>query len=192
MSRLVVHPTEISQWHALVNEAQGLRRLVLEEDLESYLIFLLMRYTKQPEMISSIIALEYLNSQQQVGQLRQDKLRDVGDKCLLFSGLFPGHAQKRRVGVSYFVDIGQSAYSTLSTIEDGAIAPLFAQLCDEFVALMDVLQAMRDLSDDSQILSPLSAIDLWEHSNSQFALKEIQKHTDKSSVPNRLDPNKKH
>ena len=46
MNKLILHPTDISQWHALVNEAQAATRLILNENTESYLVFLLMRFSQ--------------------------------------------------------------------------------------------------------------------------------------------------
>lgn len=145
MKQLIVHPTATSQWYALINDAQVRRRLQLDEELESYLVFLLMRFTEQPEIADSILALDFLQSQHEVGQAQQELLRDVGDKCLLFSGLFPGLAKRRRVDSDYFVTLGQSAYATLSQMEVKKTAVLFSGLCQEFICLKDILQAIRDL-----------------------------------------------
>ena len=44
MRDLVLHPTDICQWHAIIGEAQGHSQVLLAEDTESYLVFLLMRF----------------------------------------------------------------------------------------------------------------------------------------------------
>ena len=49
MNKIILHPTETSQWHALVNEAQAASRLILNEDTESYLVFLLMRFAHETQ-----------------------------------------------------------------------------------------------------------------------------------------------
>jgi len=54
MSQLILYPTETAQWHALVNEAQVSTRLMLNEDTESYLVFLLMRFSQSSEVECSI------------------------------------------------------------------------------------------------------------------------------------------
>jgi len=170
MEKLVLHPTETSQWHALVNDAQLACQMRLNEDLESYLVFLLMRFSSQADVTSSVLAVDFLNGVQSGGQGRYEKLRDVGDKSLLFSGLFPGLAERKRVKISYFVDLGQSAYGTLSTEVSHDIAKLYADLCRRFVPLMDVLQVMRDMSSDNPQILPSSAQELWADTNSQYAL----------------------
>ena len=108
MSRIILHPTSIAQWHALVSEGCHRTSHRLEVELESYLVFLLMRYINQPQLAESVLGQEFLASLQHQHNV-EDNIRDVGDKCLLFSGLFPGRAEKHQLRISYYVDIGQMA-----------------------------------------------------------------------------------
>ena len=39
MNTLILHPTDMSQWHALVYEAQANTQIILPENSESYLVF---------------------------------------------------------------------------------------------------------------------------------------------------------
>lgn len=180
MSRIVLNPTSTAQWHALVGEAQQSLACRLDEELESYLVFLLMRFADRPHMFSRVIALDFLDSQQVAGNERQLRLRDVGDHCLLFSGLFPRLAERRRVRLSYFVDLGRSAYLQISETrnEDTDAHSLFMRLAREFVQLMDVLQSMRSANDDP--LSPLQAFELWDDTGSSRSLRQ---HTDATPAP---------
>lgn len=143
MKQLILHPTDMSQWHALVNEAQAATRLVLNEATESYLVFLLMRFTQNPKLIESIVALDFLESSHKPHQLKVELLRDVGDKSLLFCGLFPGMAEKKHVHLSYFSEMGQAAYLTISELHQRENAHLFFQLSTQFTTLQQILQAMR-------------------------------------------------
>lgn len=70
-------------------------------------------------------------------------LRDVGDKSLLFCGLFPGMAEKKHVNLNYFSEMGQAAYLTISELHQRENAHLFLQLSTQFTMLQQVLQAMR-------------------------------------------------
>ncbi|MDW8992317.1 hypothetical protein SFA98_04720 [Legionella pneumophila] len=143
MKQLILHPTDISQWHALVNEAQAATRLILNENTESYLVFLLMRFSQGTKLIESVVALDFLESMRKPRQLQVELLRDVGDKSLLFCGLFPGIAKKRHVSLSYFSDMGQAAYLTVGELEENQTANLYLQLSEQFITLQQVLQAMR-------------------------------------------------
>ena len=142
MNKLILHPTDISQWHALVNEAQAATSLVLNENTESYLVFLLMRFSQTTQLIESVIALDFLESMRVPGKRQVELLRDVGDKSLLFCGLFPGMAVKRHVRLEYFSDLGQAAYLTVSELQESE-ANLYSQLSAQFTIMQQILQAMR-------------------------------------------------
>lgn len=142
MKQLILHPTEISQWHALVNEAQALTQLVLNEDTESYLVFLLMRYTQGPKLIESVIALDFLEAMRNGRHRQVELLREVGDKSLLFCGLFPGMARKRQVSLDYFSDMGQAAYLSVSELQERQLSELYFELSAQFSNLQNILQAM--------------------------------------------------
>jgi hypothetical protein len=188
MTTLVLQPTDLAQWHALVAEAQQACDSNLDEPLESYLVFLLMRFADRPELARKIMALEFLRAQQTDSQ-QAGNLRDVGDQCLLFSGLFPQIAEKRMVRVSYFVNIGRSAYGQLSSLVDRQSERLFSNLAGGFVAIMDVLHAMRGLS-GTPALQPLAAAELWADTGSHSAWNAI---TDSGSLPgSRHDPRSRH
>lgn len=162
MDKIILHPTETSQWHALINEAQALRNLTLSEDIESYLVFLLMRFTTQPKLAESVLAIDFFESHQLIGQQRFEQLKVLGDKCLLFSGLFPEHAERKRVKVRYFIDLGQSAYSTISIEEECDTRTLYSSLAQDFVVVMDVLNATREIDANTQSQPTIARLDLCD------------------------------
>ena len=83
MPELLVHTTATEEWLSLVHEAETAAAHPLDEEMQSYLEFLLMRFTENPELAASILAVEYLQSMHTTGRIGQDQLRNVGDKCLL-------------------------------------------------------------------------------------------------------------
>jgi hypothetical protein len=194
MNRLILQSTSLAQWYALVTEAEELVGKQLSIDLESYLVHLLERYTNKPDLIASILALEYLNSFETSGRLRAVKLRDVGDKCLLFSGFFPELANKRHVTVSYFVGLGKCAYSYLSIIHNAGLltSELYALLKEHYVCLIDLLLSIRDLAGEKQVLSLIQAEDLWRNAGSLYAFNVLKKHNSKVITTNNLPLDKSH
>jgi hypothetical protein len=123
--------------------------------------------------------------------LQEAQLRDVGDQCLLFSGLYPQHAERRLVRVSYYVELGRGAYGQLAERLRHAGAAMYQQLCQGFVALMDVLQAMRAL-EGTPALSPLQSLELWAETGSQGARQQLRACTDATPVSVMADPQKPH
>jgi hypothetical protein len=169
MAKLFVDRQATAQWHDLVKEAEAFNGVPLDEELESYLVFLLMRYTGKPDLAAKVMALDYLNGSQAMGSERRDKMRDVGDQCLLYSGLFPKRAEKRRVRVGYYVDLGRSAYQNVAEATQAAMAEMFSHLAESFVSLMDTLQAMRSMHNQESQLDPIHAFELWQDTGSQRA-----------------------
>jgi len=169
MRDIELQPTAAAHWHALVSEAEQKAHHELGEDVQSYLVFLLQRFLSKPEIASRILALDYLAGLLAAGHQQHDKLRDVGDICLLHAGLYPQRARRRRVSVSYYVDLGIGAYHQLHSAASHSLGRLYAQLSERFVPAMDVLQTMRDLGAEEPALDPLTAFDLWETTDSQRA-----------------------
>jgi len=162
MSLVTTAQSSVILWKDLIKSAENRCSITLSEHLESYLIALLHRYTNKPELVQQILAQAFLEAMQMRRNERQVSLQIVGDQCLLYAGLFPGAAQRKHVKVKYFVDLGRSAYANVSKKAND----LFWSLAIEFVALMDVLQTMRDYSD----LLPLEAYEQWEELGSKRAL----------------------
>jgi len=176
MSSIVLQPTITAQWQALIKEAESLSHLALPEDLESYLVFLLMRFTEKPELARSVLGMEYLRAfEGMAGQGQGVRLQNVGDKCLLLAGLFPERAERKRVRISYFVELGQGAYASVADLSQTELAKLYHALCQGFVGLMDVLHAARELA--GRPLTPLQATELWNDVKSPHALLVLQQYT---------------
>lgn len=181
-------PGITAQWHDLITDAQSANGIQLDTPLESYLVHTLIHYTQRPEIAARIFAIDYMLAQHEQGQVRSMQLRDLADQCLLYAGLFPQHAKQRHVRVSYYVDIGRSAYLDLAAGEH-SWADIFVEISDKFVTLMDTLLAIHHL-DESQDpeypqtypLDPLSALQTWQDTQSQQALKILQQQTRSSNI----------
>ncbi len=173
MSKIVLESSTTAQWHKLVHEAEATCQTPLNDELESYLVFLLMRHTEKPDITSNIMAMEYLQSLAAAGQLQQNKLRDVGDQCLIFSGLFPKLAENRMVKISYYVNIGVSAYHYLAETCRTQLCEFYHELAEEFVKLMDILHVIRKMGANSESISPLEALELWADTGSKQALDSL-------------------
>ncbi|RUL71072.1 hypothetical protein [Dyella choica] len=137
--------TPVEVWQALVQEAYERTGRRLDESSESYLVFVLLRYQADNQLLSHAQGVDWLHALELVGRARADALRDVGDQCLLVAGLFPGLAERRRVSVDYFITIGRSAYQGVADVTRQAYAALYEQLACSYRELVHTLNAMRDL-----------------------------------------------
>ena len=151
MSEILTRDSATALWHELVREAEERTKAPLSEELESYLVFTLMRHAGDAPLAHRIMALELLDALQTAGKQRETELRDVGDRCLLIAGLYPELAKRRSVPLTYFVDLGQGAYDQLATELRAALATLYAQLARAFARLVQVLFEVRRMSGELRV-----------------------------------------
>jgi hypothetical protein len=135
--------TPVEVWQALVQDAYEQTGRRLDESSESYLVFVLLRYQADGLLLARTQGMDWLLAMDLAGTARADALRDVGDRCLLVAGLFPGLAERRRVSVDYFIDIGRSAYLGVADVTRQAYAALYAQLARSYGELVHTLNAVR-------------------------------------------------
>ena len=166
---LYTNTNERCLWQEVVQDAEIKCSVKLEQELESYLVSLLSRYSKNTHFATQIYATAFLEAMQKKQNERMTLLREVGDGCLLFAGLFPKAHERRLVKINYFVDIGRSAYAAISH----KTSDLYASLAFQFVVLMDILQSIRPSYD----LSPFEAYERFESLGSQHALKVLQSYS---------------
>ena len=170
---LILEPTEAAQWHKLLQQAEEEYGCFLDESMESYLVFTLMRFMKDRGLASQAVALDYLRAHGLPKTQRLGQLRNIGDECLLLTGLYPKRAQKRMVRVSYYVDLGRSAYQHISDSMQQSASDLYRELAEAFVTMMDLLQTIRDFG--SPALQPLQSLELWSDTGSRRAFASLSK-----------------
>lgn len=167
----LLEPTDTTQWLKLVRDAEQEYGERLHEDMESYLVFMLMRHSQNTSLARAALALDYLQTRDLSGAALDDRLRDIGDQCLILSGLFPRRAAKRNVRVSYYVDMGRSAYHYLSNHLGEATSELYLQLAEAFVTLMDILQTIREFN--TPVLQPIQSLELWSDTGSKACYRRV-------------------
>ena len=190
MSNLILQATTTAQWLTLVSEAEQATGHWLDEESESYLVFLLIRHTDDSQLITQIVGQDYLQSQNLPPNQRQQQLRGVGDHCLLFSGLFPHQAERRHVKLSYFVDLGRSAYQEAANNCQQTLVSLYQHLASEFLSLMEILQGIRTLNNQTIPASPIAAYELWQETGSHQAFDQLTRRNSLST--SRYPRNRRH
>ncbi len=143
MGTILTDTAATALWHDLVREAERRGAAPLDDDVESYLVFLLMRHLRDAGLGGHVLALDYYAALDAAGTPRRDHLRDVGDRCLLIAGLYPQQAQRRLVSLRYFLDLGSRAYTDLADAARAAYAELFRRLAAMFGRLVRVLVEVR-------------------------------------------------
>lgn len=155
MTTIHTRQSQTALWHELVRESEQRAGRELGEERESYLVMTLMRHLGDAPLAHRVMAFELLEALNANGRQRQQELRDVGDRCLLISGLYPELAERRRVQLSYFMDLGRGAYARLAAEMSVALAQLFGELANSFAELVRVLIELRRFSHPVPILAPI-------------------------------------
>lgn len=161
-------------WRDLIKGAEDRCAVNLHQEIESYLVELLIRFTSQPDIAKEVMAISFLDAINEQEIARRFSLANVGDHCLLLSGLFPGLAERRQVKIRYFVDLGRSAYATISD----KTTDIYSSLALQFVVLMDILQSVNE----NRTLLPMEAYELWQDVGSRRAFKTLQEYS-KEGLP---------
>lgn len=138
-------PTTIAEWQSLVAEAEVRTGYEFDEHVENYLVLTLDHYTRKAKIASVVIAIDFLESTNIEKPRDGILLREVGDQCLLISGLFPERVLKKNVSLNYLIGVGQQAYLALTDtrLKENFDAELYEKLSVNFVGLMDLLNSMR-------------------------------------------------
>lgn len=137
--KILTEATPLALWYEAVQTAQLDRHIALKTEVESYLVFMLMRHINNPTLAQEIMALKFLDGFHSPLHQRSIILQNVGDQCLLITGLFPGLATKRRLKIKYYIELGQISYEVISQKNND----IFSLLSKQFMILTDVLQSVR-------------------------------------------------
>jgi hypothetical protein len=93
------------------------------------------------------------------GSRQRALLRQVGDASLFISGFFPDRLRRSLVDVDYYATLGGYAYGSLGQRDDEALAPVFAELAEQFLTFVDVLS---EVSERTALTSSTDVLRLYE------------------------------
>jgi hypothetical protein len=150
MAAILTDASPLQLWTDLVRDAELAAGTRLDEELESYLVFLLLAHTRDVHLHGSAAALDYLLARAESGARRREELRQVGDRCLLLAGFYPEQAERRLVSVGYFLSLGSRAYDELSAALRASVSELYRRLAQAFARLariaLEVRRQMREIT----------------------------------------------
>ena len=142
----IVKPEDIYSWYPLVEEAKRKCGYKFENGLDHYLVLTLDAFVTKTDIASNALALAYLENIQHETRATLQNIRDVGDQCLIISGLFPERALKHNVSLDYYIGLGQNSYMKLANARRHLKLnnELFYELGIHFVGLMDILNMIAN------------------------------------------------
>jgi len=101
-------------------------------------------------------------------------LQRIGDVALFVSGFFAESLATHVVDLDYYINMGGSAYGSLSekvrgTFRGNAFADTYSELAVKFQLLVDVLNEMRDRERQGSDLDVLRTYTVWRKTGSKRA-----------------------
>lgn len=152
----------IEHFREMVSNAIARQRVRASEEAEFYLSNLLTEFvdseafnaaTDEPLATALLKSLEAGLYEQAV------ILRKLGDSSLFVSGFFSDSLVRKLVDIDYYIGVGSMAYGRLAENSKERTSPLFGELSDKFVKLVDVL---AEVSERSRLTSAKDILRLYE------------------------------
>jgi len=106
-------------------------------------------------------------------RLRFDLLKRLGDGALYVSGFFGDSLQRKVVDVDYYIDMGSSAYHSLSKeIYEDTFAQLYKEIAVKFNSFVDVFSLMsrKTMSGEDNVLR---LMELYAKTDSPLAREKL-------------------
>lgn len=112
---------------------------------------------------------------------RRLHLQRLGDVAMFISGMFSEALNKRVVGVSYYVSMGETAYATLAETasannREQSQAAIFSDLSARFASFVDVLKAVgnKPTKQSTGFEALLQKVDEWQRTGDPALASELR------------------
>ena len=111
---------------------------------------------------------------------RSQSLQRIGDVSLFVSGFFSNSLARTAVDIDYYINMGGNAYAVLSeevrgTFRGNAFAPIYQELSEKFLVLIDILNEVRDSKRIDSDVDLLRTYQLWQKTGSRRCEKLLRK-----------------
>ncbi len=111
---------------------------------------------------------------------RSQSLQRIGDVSLFVSGFFSNSLSRTAVDIDYYINMGGNAYAVLSeevrgTFRGNAFAPIYQELSEKFLVLIDILNEVRDSKRIDSDVDLLRTYQQWQKTGSPRCEKLLRK-----------------
>lgn len=184
MSSSIVETANVeSFFHESITDSVSSQNVDVCEETVVYMTQLLTQYVRSEELFDQdedgvqLKPLAILYCQAAAAedfQARRERLKKLGDLALFVSGWFAHSLERRRVGVNYYVQMGECAYDSLSescgeSVRERVFAQIFQDLALNFNALRDAIAAIHMTADNRTDSDLLGLYELWQRSGNTRA-----------------------
>ena len=111
---------------------------------------------------------------------RSQSLQRIGDVSLFVSGFFSDSLDGTAVDIDYYINMGGNAYAVLSeevrgTFRGNAFAPIYQELSEKFLVLIDILNEVRDSKRIDSDIDLLRTYQQWLKTGSRRCEEQLRK-----------------
>jgi hypothetical protein len=167
----------IEHFKELIKAAIAHQRVKTSSEAEYYLSNLLTGFIES-EKLSTFpsasedepLAITFLKAFEKGLVERAALLRHLGDSSLFVSGFFSDSLTKKLVSIDYYIDMGSTAYGCLADNSRDETSPLFRELSDKFIKLVDVLAEVSEVSRLTSSQDILRLYEKWLRTGSEHAV----------------------
>lgn len=188
-SQLITNPSLQAFFHQSVQGAISNQKLEASEESAQYLANLLTLFSRSEDLFEQTadgvdlkpLALMYADAASNstaAGRIRI--LQKLGDTALFITGVFADSLNRKIVDVDYYIAMGGSAYSSVSStmgsrFQDRAGQKLFDELTEKFVAFVDVLAEVCEQANFNNNSDVMRLYEVWIRTGSKRAHSRLQK-----------------
>ncbi|WP_119343986.1 hypothetical protein [Facilibium subflavum] len=140
--QLIMEKTAISAMYHLVQEGEKNSGVFLEEDLQAFIVYALLRNIRNNALKDFVFAEELLSAIQSMSIKR---LEVILDHALIYAGMYPKRVKKAGLSKTYYCDIGISASEHLSVYHAklrSSYEEVYRKIAKQFDELVYVLKSL--------------------------------------------------
>ena len=170
----------------LVEDAVGHQRVQVDEMTSYYVVQVLVAFARTDRAASEValsdapLAVRLGQALEAGGTRQRQLLRHLGDASLFISGFFPDRLRRSLVGVDYYAALGGYAYGTLGHRGDDSLAPVFRELAEHF---LDMVEVLEEVSERSSLTSANDLLRLYERWLQTGSPRSAQRLVEQGVVP---------
>lgn len=184
MSSSIVEAANVeSFFHESITDSVSNQNVDVCDETVVYITQLMTQYVRSEELFEEDedgvqlkpLAILYCQAASEADhKARRDRLKRLGDLALFVSGWFGHSLERRKVGVNYYIQMGECAYDALSescgeSVRERVFARIFQDLASNFGELRDVISEIHMTVDNRTNSDLLGLYELWQRSGSARA-----------------------
>jgi hypothetical protein len=184
--QLDLSPSEF--FRSQIHDAASELRISLDDHLEFYLVNLLCEYISSSKLIdptdkidalSTPLALMLQKAIEAPPERRAKIFKNLGDTSLYFAGFFQDYFNRKIYSISYYISMGQTAYTSLATeLSDhngrGDFSQMYKTLASRFNQLVEILGTVAAKNEAGSANPGLLEIyDRWNQTDSESLRKKL-------------------